>query len=371
MNWEVLVVGGGKIGRMVAVILQNAAEYNVTIADANQEMLDEVAALGIATIKVDVGDEAQLLKALDGKNAVLSATPYFLTPAIASAAKKARAHYFDLTEDVKSTKFVMDLAQGADSAFMPQCGLAPGFVGIAGYHLAKEFDSIEDLSMRVGALPRYPTNALKYNLTWSTEGLVNEYCNPCEALVDGKLKEVEPLENLENFSLEGVDYEAFNTSGGLGTLCDTLAGRAKNVSYRSIRYPGHRDILNILLNDLKLNKRQDLMCEIFENGLPRTRQDVVTVFCTATGMINGRFEERSFVNVSKAMEVAGKSWSAIQITTAAGVTAAIDLMRLGRLPQAGFVRQEQIDLDEFLANRFGALYLGQEFATKSVTPKAA
>ncbi|MFT6657235.1 saccharopine dehydrogenase family protein [Maritalea sp.] len=371
MNWEVLIVGGGNIGRMVAVILQSAPEFNVTIADADDKMLEQVAALGIATKKVDVGNEAELLAALAGKNAVLSAAPYFLTPAIATAAKKAGANYFDLTEDVKSTKFVMDLAKDAKSAFMPQCGLAPGFVGIAGYHLAKQFDTIEDLSMRVGALPRYPTNALKYNLTWSTEGLVNEYCNPCEALVDGQLKEVAPLENLENFSLDGIDYEAFNTSGGLGTLCDTLAGRAQNVSYRSIRYPGHRDILNILLNDLKLNKRQDLMCEIFENGLPRTRQDQVTVFCTATGMVDGQFEERSFVNVSTAMDVAGHNWSAIQITTAAGVTAAMDLMRLGRLPQAGFVRQEQIDLDAFLANRFGALYLGKPFETEHTTSKAA
>ena len=371
MNWDVLIVGAGKIGRMVGVVLSEAAEFDVTIADANQSMLDQVSALGLKTIKVDVSNETEMFAALDGKNAVLSAAPYFLTPAIASAAKKAGTHYFDLTEDVKSTKFVMDLAKDADSAFMPQCGLAPGFVGIAGYHLAKQFDSIEDLSMRVGALPRYPTNALKYNLTWSTEGLVNEYCNPCEALVDGELKEVAPLENLENFTLDGVDLEAFNTSGGLGTLCDTLAGRAQNVSYRSIRYPGHRDILNILLNDLKLNKRQDLMCEIFENGLPRTRQDQVTVFCTATGMIDGQFEERSFVNVSHAMEVAGRDWSAIQITTAAGVTAAMDLMRQGKLPQSGFVRQEQINLDEFLDNRFGALYLGTPLDTSKKPAIAA
>jgi saccharopine dehydrogenase-like NADP-dependent oxidoreductase len=370
MNWDVLIVGAGKIGRMVGVILNQASEFTVTIADAKEDSLAQVTELGLNTVKVDVSNEAELLKALEGKNAVLSAAPYFLTPAIASAAKKAGTHYFDLTEDVKSTKFVMDLAKDANSAFMPQCGLAPGFVGIAGYHLAKQFESIEDLSMRVGALPRYPTNALKYNLTWSTEGLVNEYCNPCEALVNGELKEVAPLENLENFTLDGVDYEAFNTSGGLGTLCDTLAGRAQNVSYRSIRYPGHRDILDLLLNDLKLNKRQDLMCEIFENALPRTRQDQVTVFCTATGMIDGQFEERSFVNVSHSMDVAGRNWSAIQITTAAGVTAAMDLMRQGKLSQKGFVRQEAIDLDAFLANRFGALYLGKPLNTKN-TPSIA
>ena len=66
--------------------------------------------------------------------------------------------------------------------------------------------------MRVGALPAFPTNALKYNLTWSVDGLINEYCNPCEAIHDGQQIEVLPLEGLEHFSLDGTEYEAFNTS---------------------------------------------------------------------------------------------------------------------------------------------------------------
>lgn len=371
MNWDVLIVGAGKIGRMVGVVLESQPEYSVTVADTNEAALAEVAKLGLKTAKVDVTNEDELVAALKDKNAVLSAAPYFLTPAIATGAKKAGTHYFDLTEDVKGTKFVMDLARDADTAFMPQCGLAPGFVGVAGYHLAKQFDKVEDLSMRVGALPRYPTNALKYNITWSTEGMVNEYCNPCEALVDGKLVEVPPLENLQTFTLNGTDFECFNTSGGLGTLCETLSSHAKNVSYRSIRYPGHRDILKILLQDLKLQERQDLMCEIFNTALPVTKQDTVTVFCTATGTIDGKYEEKSFLNVSTPMEVAGKEWTAIQITTAAGVTAAMDLMRTGKLPSKGFVRQEQINLDEFLDNRFGGMFLGKPLATSAATTKAA
>ena len=82
--------------------------------------------------------------------------------------------------------------------------------------------------MRVGALPQFPTNALNYNLTWSTDGLINEYCNPCEAIHEGKLIEVLPLEGIEQFSLDGITYEAFNTSGGLGTLCETLPARSSS-----------------------------------------------------------------------------------------------------------------------------------------------
>src|SRR3546814_14275284 len=97
-------------------------------------------------------------------------------------------------------------------------------------------------STRTDTLFPYTTlfRSLKYNLTWSTDGLINEYCNPCEAIYEGEQIEVMPLEGLESFSLDGIDYEAFNTSGGLGTLCDTLAGRVKSLNYKTVRYPGDR-----------------------------------------------------------------------------------------------------------------------------------
>ena len=120
--------------------------------------------------------------------------------------------------------------------------------------------------MRVGALPQFPTNELKYNLTWSTDGLINEYCNPCEAIHDGKSIDVLPLEGLEHFSLDGVDYEAFNTSGGLGTLCETLEGQVRELNYKTVRYPGHRDLMAFLMNELRLSERRELLKDILENA---------------------------------------------------------------------------------------------------------
>ncbi|WP_225974751.1 saccharopine dehydrogenase family protein [Arachidicoccus ginsenosidivorans] len=108
---------------------------------------------------------------------------------------------------------------------MPQCGLAPGFISIAAYDLCQQFDSLQSVRLRVGALPQYPVNRLKYNLTWSTNGLVNEYCNPCDAIVDGKRTQVLPMEGLEHFMADGIDYEAFNTSGGLSALAEVLDGK--------------------------------------------------------------------------------------------------------------------------------------------------
>ena len=312
--------------------------------------------MGVATKQIDAKDEAGLAEGLKGFNAVISAAPFFLTPAIAKAAKAAGAHYFDLTEDVAATNAVRELAEESETAFMPQCGLAPGFVGIAGAALAGEFDEIDSLHMRVGALPLYPTNALKYNLTWSTDGLINEYCNPCDAIVNGQRVKTAPLEDYEILGHDGVEYECFNTSGGLGTLPETLEGKARAVSYRSIRYPGHRDVLKLLLNDLGLERRRDLLKEIFEAALPRTDQDVVLVYCTAKGLIDGQLREKSLINKSFARTIDGQVWSAIQIATAAGVLGVVDLMRTGVLPQTGFVRQEQVKLTDFLDTEFGRLY---------------
>ncbi|MCZ4352767.1 saccharopine dehydrogenase NADP-binding domain-containing protein [Roseovarius aestuarii] len=355
-HWNVTVIGAGKIGQMIATLLHGSNSYTVTVADRDLAGLARLKKAGIQVEQVDVTDADALTETLTGSDAVISAAPFFLTPQIAAAAKSAGAHYFDLTEDVAATEAVRKLAEGAQTAFMPQSGLAPGFVGIAGADLAAQFDELDTLSLRVGALPQFPTNALKYNLTWSTDGLINEYCNPCAALVDGKHVNLAPLEDLETLGHDGVDYECFNTSGGLGTLAESLLGRARRVSYRTIRYPGHCAILKVLLHDLGLERRRDLMKDIFEASLPRTDQDVVLVYCTATGLQDGALRERTFINKTVARQIGGQTWSAIQITTAAGILGVVDLMRQGQLPQQGFVGQEQVKLTDFLATDFGALY---------------
>ena len=251
---------------------------------------------------------------------------------------------------------IQALAEGAPTAFMPQCGLAPGFIGIVAHHLAKSFDSVREVKMRVGALPAFPTNSLKYNLTWSVDGLINEYCHPCEAIRGGKNIEVLALEGLEHFSLDGTEYEAFNTSGGLGTLCETWAGQVQTLDYKSVRYPGHRDLMKMLLEELQLNQDTETLKDIMRKSIPTTMQDVVLVFVTVSGQRDGNLVQEVFARKIFADRSEASPLSAIQITTAAGVCAAVDLFREGKLPQKGFVRQEQVELPAFLANRFGMAY---------------
>jgi saccharopine dehydrogenase-like NADP-dependent oxidoreductase len=351
------IIGAGKIGSMIAELLAGSRDYAVTVIDRSQHQLDRLeTGASVTKVAADITDTDGLRRILAGKYAVLSAAPYHATRLIAEAAKAAGAHYLDLTEDVASTRVVKHLAAGARTAFIPQCGLAPGFITIVASDLASHFDELQDVRMRVGALPEFPSNALNYNLTWSTDGVINEYCEPCEAIVNGQLRETQALEELEEFSLDGVLYEAFNTSGGLGTLCETLAGRVRNLNYRTIRYPGHAAIMKALLNDLRLRDRRGLLKDILENSVPMTLQDVVIIFVTVSGLKGGQLVQETYANKIYAAPVGGRVRSAIQITTAGGICAVLDLLRSGELPQSGLIKQEEIGLAKFLANRFGRCY---------------
>jgi saccharopine dehydrogenase-like NADP-dependent oxidoreductase len=353
------VVGAGKIGSTVASLLKAAGDYDVLVIDQSPAALAGLGR-GVQTAAMAIDDPAALAQALAGCFAVVNAAPYHLTTVVAQAAKAAGAHYLDLTEDVAASRVVRDLASDSKTAFIPQCGLAPGFITIAAWDLCKHFEELHDVRLRVGALPRYPSNALNYNLTWSTDGVINEYCEPCEAIVGGKLREVPALEECEEFSLDGVTYEAFNTSGGLGTLCQTLDGKVRNLNYRTIRYPGHAAIMKALLNDLGLRNRRPLLKDILENAVPATLQDVVIVFVTVSGLKDGRLMQETYVNKIYAQPVGGEMKSAIQITTAGAVCAVVDLLAEGRLPQSGFVRQEDIPLADVLSNRFGRFYAADD-----------
>ncbi len=356
---RILLLGAGKIGRAIAKLLADSGDYAITVGDLAAPALARLAHIPRVTTRVvDVADPVALAAAAAGHDSVISACSYGVNPGIARAALAAGASYFDLTEDVATTRIVRDLATQArpGQIFMPQCGLAPGFINIAGHHLTVGFERLDQVKLRVGALPQFPVGELKYNLTWSTDGLINEYCNPCEVVHEGEKREVLALEGLEHFSIDGVDYEAFNTSGGLGTVWETLAGRVRALDYKTVRYRGHRDLVHFLIDELQLRNRRDLLKELLERAVPITLQDVVLVFITVTGWKNGVLTQVTDARKIYAAELFGEPWSAIQITTASGICAVVDLHRLGRLPESGFVRQEQVDLPRFLSNRFGANY---------------
>src|SRR5262245_58919479 len=202
---DVVVIGAGKIGGTIAGLLAATGDYNVKLADRSRDAFDLVTTSDrIKPVHLDADEDAALVRLLNRQFAVVNAAPSQLTSRIAEAARAARTHYLDLTEDVASTRRVKRFSSDAGAAFVPQCGLAPGFVSVVAADLVKHFEVLDSVRLRVGALPQYPSNALNYNLTWSTDGVINEYCEPCEAIVNGARAEVPPLEGLEEFSLDGV-----------------------------------------------------------------------------------------------------------------------------------------------------------------------
>lgn len=359
---NVLVLGAGKIGALISGLLAESVGYRVQLADAREAAANEVAAAHgldtIAAFRLDASDKAALTRHVEAHEpvAVISGLPYYCNLTVAEVARAKGLHYFDLTEDVAVTKAVRKLAAGADRVFAPQCGLAPGFVSIAANELIQHFDELRSVKLRVGALPQHPNNVLKYSLTWSTDGLINEYGNLCQAIVDGEETDVLPLEGLEEIEIDGRRYEAFNTSGGLGSLGETYGDRVVTMNYKTIRYPGHCEQMRLLMNGLKLNHDRKTFKRILENAVPQTLQDVVIVYAAVTGLQDGEFREENYVNRIYPQVVAGRLWSAIQVTTAAGVCSVLDLVLSNPGDYRGFVAQEQFRLEDILHNRFGQFY---------------
>lgn len=360
---NICLFGAGKIGEAITALVSMSGRYKIKVCDIDERRAAEVAGAfkNTESAKLDLGNKSSIEAVLKGADAVLSALPYHCNVPVAEAAVRAGVHYFDLTEDVSVTKAVQNLAANANTVLMPQCGLAPGFISIAAFDLARGFDSIESIKMRVGALPLYPSNTLKYNLTWSTDGLINEYGNLCDAIIEGKRIQVLPLEGCEKFSLDGVEYEAFNTSGGLGTLADQFEGKVKELTYKTCRYPGHRDLVAFLMNDLRLNHDRETLKRIFENSIPGTAQDKCLIFVEVRGSQRGKFIQKTYASNVHNTAVGGKHLTAIQLTTAAGICAPVDLFLTGELgKKKGFLRSEEIPLNLFLQNEFGRHYAEQE-----------
>ncbi|HEX6637655.1 MAG TPA: saccharopine dehydrogenase C-terminal domain-containing protein [Steroidobacteraceae bacterium] len=359
---KVLILGAGKIGALISGLLAESGEYDVTLGDVDAAQAGSVVKAhgtpNLRAVALDATDGAALDDhfRVHKPHAVISSLPYYCNPAVAKAARKGNAHYFDLTEDVEVTRAVRRIARGSSKAFVPQCGLAPGFISIAANELAKHFDELRSIKLRVGALPQHPNNVLKYSLTWSTEGLINEYGNPCEAVVDGKVVSAAPLEGLEEIEIDGTLYEAFNTSGGLGSLAESYGKQCELINYKTMRYPGHCAQMRLLMNDLKLNSDRATLKRVLEHAVPQTLQDVVIVYAAVAGKQDGELREENYVNKIYPQVIAGRLWSAIQVTTAAGITAVVDLVLASPRRYSGFVAQEQFALPDILANRFGQYY---------------
>ena len=360
--YNVMIAGAGKIGSLIACLLLDSGDYEVHLTDIQFTGSEARQLLRffpqIKTVEMDVNKKGELAAYIKNNKiiTIISCLPYFCNEQIALTAIQCDVHYFDLTEDVSSTATLKGVAKKSGRAMVPQCGLAPGFVSIAAHHYMQTFDTCFEAKLRVGSLPQQVNNSLQYALTWSTDGLLNEYDNLCHGIEAGKSVLAAPLEALESIRLDGGHYEAFNTSGGVGGLAERFHGKIDTLNYKTIRYPGHCEKMRFLMQGLKLNKQRELLKQILEKAIPKTQQDVVLIYIMVNGEKDGEYLSRSYFKKIYPKQICDMQWSAIQVSTAASVCAVVDIVMSKPECYQGFVSQEDFLLDDVLSNRFGAFY---------------
>lgn len=346
---KIAVMGFGHIGEYIYKQLKNDKRFIPTPYDIK--------------FGNNLTSENELEEIIDNSDAVIAATPFFLNKKIALICSQFGKTYFDLTESNEVSDYIKSL-ENVTAPMVCQCGLAPGMVSIIATELFKTLQEVDSVAIRVGALPKTPNNHMGYTLTWSTEGLINEYIHPCKAVVDSKLTMIQPLEDIEPVNFNGIQLEAANTSGGLGTLADTLNHYAKSVTYKTLRYPNHWNYMKFLRDDLKLKDNFKSFVDIFNNSVPHTSEDRIFILIKVIGK-NG--EKNIFPKtVTKEMTYSNiiecnKENTAIQISTGSGILAVVDVWANGKINHLkGLVKQEDLPTDLVIKSKYAQCYFPKD-----------
>jgi saccharopine dehydrogenase-like NADP-dependent oxidoreductase len=161
----------------------------------------------------------------------------------------------------------------------------------------------------------------------------------------------------------GIELEASLTSGGLGSMCETFEGRVQRLDYKTMRYPGHFELMRFFFDELGLRDRRELAGDILVNAKPPVDDDVVYLHAAVEGLAKGvgdtapgQLTRKQYVRAYQPLSINGRLWRAISWTTAASAAAVVELVASGRLPSAGFIPQEAIPFDALLTTRNGARF---------------
>jgi len=365
------IFGAGAIGSAVYHLLKDRTNYSVTVADMTPYNATRSGAFAEEDYKqIDTrhpgANNSILQDFVCDFTLIINALPYTENMVIHNACMECNIPYFDFSEDaeldnwIRDRKYVSETRTGIQFT-MPHCGLAPGMSTVIANNLMHDMDPVDHIKIRVGALSQDATNKLKYHLSWSADGLVNEYCGDCAIIRDGKYYEVPTLTGYETLMIGGDTYEAFNTSGGLGTFARTIADldderfTHSNINYKTIRRKGHHNLIDFLINDLRIPNKE--LIEIIKRGVSTTRRDVVILFITAGGRINGKHKERIYKKVFYPETYNDRYYTAIELTTASGMLTMVELFLQGKLKKEGYYKQEDVNLSDAVNTKFGSMFV--------------
>lgn len=257
---KLLVIGAGMMGSAAAYDMARQSQVSeVTLADSDTRRAKDAASRvnklsgtkKVRAVEVDASNPKKAAKVMKGHDGVLSAVPYFFNLGLAKAAIESRCHFADLGGNnvvVRKTLEMSKLAEKKGVGLAPDCGLSPGMASILGGELVRRVGGKADaLKIYVGGLPIKPKAPFNYQLVFSVEGLINEYCEPARILRKGKLITIDPLSEIEEFEIEGWPaLEAFHTSGGTSTMPETFGKNVGECFEKTIRYKGHCAMIRTL-----------------------------------------------------------------------------------------------------------------------------
>lgn len=343
---KIMIVGAGRVGQAAAKIVRFAYDHDLVIVDAYQGVIDEArssimgspASTAAGTVAFHVAGGRDAISAtmlVEKPDVVICATPFTINITVAQLAAKHGIHYVDFTEDVDVTREITNLGISR-LTFVPQTGLAPGLINYIGLSLFDELGAPSSLNLRVGALPQVSFGPAFYAITWSPEGLINEYLKPAFRKRGHIIEEVQPMDEHEMMMVDGRLYEGFTTSGGVGDL--GAYDDVPSVEYKTLRHPGHLEFAQKLLarSSYDLDAGVKMAKELFT----RTRDDVVVLAALATddsGMarsIGYHFRPHAALGLT-----------ALELTTAGTGVAVVDLILQGLMP-AGVLKPNDVPYDE-------------------------
>jgi len=363
-NIHIGIVGAGIIGSTIYQLLISCGKnYKVSIADQKEDTSHSINPDHYHRLKITKptydGHCTQFNQFVQGKTLIINALPYHQNINLFNACYEVGIPYFDLSEDDELDKYIKSLNSFDLPFTMPHCGLAPGLSTVIANDLLKITTNPKNIKIRVGALSQNAANKLRYYTSWSGEGLVNEYLGDCQVMEDGEYKTVPALSGYEKITLDGNEYECFNTSGGLGTYAKSLYDtqksngmyKALSVDYKTIRRTGHHNYVDFLFNDLQIT--QSDLTKIFRL-IPSTRKDVVLLYASCSSP--GRDDEHTYFNIFKPRQINGRWLTAIEYTTAIGLIVMVELFIDGKLGEQGYHRQEQVLLSDVYSTTYGGFY---------------
>jgi saccharopine dehydrogenase-like NADP-dependent oxidoreductase len=353
-NIHIGIVGAGNIGFAIYQLLISTGEkYKVSIADqvANKNIFISEDHY----VQLEVTETAQFDEFVSDKTLIINALPFHQNINLYKACRESNVAYFDLSEDDALDKYIASLLTNEEKIpfTMPHCGLAPGMSSIIAYDLFKQVKNPKNIKIRVGALSQNATNKLRYYTSWSGEGLVNEYIGDCQVVRNGKYNIVDALSGYEKITIDGSEFEAFHTSGGIGSLARTLAESdfSGDIDYKTLRRIGHHDYVDFLFNDLQLD--QSSLTQIFQACIPQTKKDEVIIFASVSSETE---DALTYHKVFKPTIINGRNFTAIEYTTAIGLLAMVELYVDKLLPQTGYVKQEVAKWKDVTKTMYGVYY---------------